>query len=205
METPEQVARQIVDTWAALYSPKMSGTSDGLRTAIARLVRRTRAEYSGLIGKREHPEDYCHRCGGRNVGWYADSDLWNQFDPPESIICPICFVVEAESKGVKTPAWRVCPEDVSDEKQRLFVRLHAAQDRIHELERQADAEMAQVLGSDGFLCGLLHGQAGPFVGGCKSHIRFLDAYRCVDCTASFHRDCLRKHFQHEHQTEQDKR
>lgn len=75
---------------------------------------------------------------------------------------------------------------------------------LEALNQRADAELSQLFGCDGFICGLLHGQAGPFVGGCKSRIRFMDAYRCVDCTASFHRDCLRKHFQHEHQAEQEK-
>lgn len=98
---------------------------------MTQLLRRTslelEAELRALKGKTDgHPEDYCHRCGGRNIGWYADSDLWNQFDPPESIICPICFVIEAEAGGVKTAAWRVAPGDESDEANRLFTRLHEA-------------------------------------------------------------------------------
>ncbi|GAG96755.1 unnamed protein product, partial [marine sediment metagenome] len=27
---------------------------------------------------KEHPEDYCHICGGKNIVWFADNDLWNK-------------------------------------------------------------------------------------------------------------------------------
>jgi hypothetical protein len=63
-----------------------------------------------------HPEDYCHRCGGRNVSsWFVDSDRFNDaFGPPEvhpynGIVCPGCFV-EAHEKdtGLKT-TWQLIP------------------------------------------------------------------------------------------------
>ena len=47
-----------------------------------------------------HPEDFCHRCGGRNISWHIDSDVWNAVMRPEGpdspwrwneIICPACF------------------------------------------------------------------------------------------------------------------
>ena len=31
------------------------------------------------------------------------------------------------------------------------------------------------------------------IGGCGKEIRILDAYRCADCGAYFHKDCLREH------------
>lgn len=92
-----------------------------------------------LEGTKDHPEHYCHRCGGRNIGWYADSDLWNKFDPVEGILCPICFVLQAEAGGVETAAWRVAPEDESDEKYRLMTRLHKSLERISLAEKLADA------------------------------------------------------------------
>mgnify|MGYP001595234074 FL=1 len=57
----------------------------------------------------EHPEDYCHRCGGPNITWSAPSPLWNQVmrggdingvDKFNGIVCPICFVQLAEDAGV---------------------------------------------------------------------------------------------------------
>lgn len=54
-----------------------------------------------------HPEDYCHRCGGRNLSWWCDSDLWNAVMRPDGqgspwlwneIICPQCFADLAEVK-----------------------------------------------------------------------------------------------------------
>jgi hypothetical protein len=42
-----------------------------------------------------HPEDFCHRCGNRNVSWAADSDVWGSVmggdDPWHGIICMPCF------------------------------------------------------------------------------------------------------------------
>lgn len=45
-----------------------------------------------------HPEDYCHRCGGRNCVWWVDSDEWNRVMRDEDgnqlwwgIVCPSCF------------------------------------------------------------------------------------------------------------------
>lgn len=47
-----------------------------------------------------HPEDFCHRCFGRNLSWWCDPDVWNAVMRPEGpdspwrwneIICPACF------------------------------------------------------------------------------------------------------------------
>ena len=59
------------------------------------------------------PEDFCHRCGGRNISWWTDSDVWNLIMRPDGpgspwlwneIICPQCFaeLVEARFPNV---AW----------------------------------------------------------------------------------------------------
>lgn len=57
----------------------------------------------------EHPEDYCNRCGGPNVSWVAPSPLWNAVmrggcinGPLEfnEIICPTCFFILADERGV---------------------------------------------------------------------------------------------------------
>ena len=47
--------------------------------------------------------------------------------------------------------------------------------------------------ADGFLCGHIAGLP-RFEGGCGEKVLKQEAYRCADCTASFHRDCIRKHF-----------
>jgi hypothetical protein len=72
-----------------------------------------------------HPEDYCHKCGGPNISWYAPSLLWNQFvrakNEPE-IICPICFVQLAKASGSDV-TWSLVPDGVtSDYDERLAVR-----------------------------------------------------------------------------------
>lgn len=60
-----------------------------------------------------HPEDYCHRCGQQNTGWYAPSPLWNAVmgypndaDTWHGIICMTCFAEIAEAKGI-VKMWRL--------------------------------------------------------------------------------------------------
>jgi hypothetical protein len=49
-----------------------------------------------------------------------------------------------------------------------------------------------------YQCGRLYGKP-LFEGGCGKPVSFEESYRCYDCTASFHRDCIREHF---HRSEQ---
>lgn len=48
-----------------------------------------------------HPEDYCQQCGGKNVIWSANNELWNMvMGGPEGIVCPQCFQYLGKLKGV---------------------------------------------------------------------------------------------------------
>lgn len=60
-----------------------------------------------------HPEDYCHRCGQRNVhAWHIDSDVWNSVvggavDAEwQGIMCPQCFTELYEAKH-GSQAWEL--------------------------------------------------------------------------------------------------
>lgn len=62
-----------------------------------------------------HPEDYCHRCGGRNCSWFVDSDRFNAAMGPfgehrwNGIVCTGCFVaLHAEATGL-TATWELVP------------------------------------------------------------------------------------------------
>ena len=63
-----------------------------------------------------HPEDYCHRCGGRNASWHVDSDRFNAaMGPPtlhrwNGIICPGCFVELHEAATGLTATWTLSPD-----------------------------------------------------------------------------------------------
>lgn len=63
-----------------------------------------------------HPEDYCHRCGGRNPSWWVDSDRFNMaFGPPEQhpyqgIVCPGCFVEAHEKATGLHCTWMLVPD-----------------------------------------------------------------------------------------------
>lgn len=61
-----------------------------------------------------HPEDYCHRCGGKNpTSWFVDSDRWNiAFGPPDQhpyngIVCPGCFVLLHEKATGMWTTWKL--------------------------------------------------------------------------------------------------
>lgn len=62
-----------------------------------------------------HPEDYCHRCGGRNAPWHVDSDRFNAAMglPSEhrwqGIICTGCFVELHESATGMRCSWQLVP------------------------------------------------------------------------------------------------
>ena len=57
-------------------------------------------------------------------------------------------------------------------------------------------KLAEEANVDGYLCGRIAGLP-LFKGGCGKKVLKHEAYRCADCTASFHRDCIRKHFKSE--------
>lgn len=55
-----------------------------------------------------HPEDFCHRCGGRNIySWHAPNDVWNRVvgDRWNGIVCPQCFTELAREVGVEPTVW----------------------------------------------------------------------------------------------------
>jgi hypothetical protein len=63
-----------------------------------------------------HPEDYCHRCGGRNVSsWFVDSDRFNAAlgpsgnHPFNGIVCPGCFVELHEAATGLHTTWKLEP------------------------------------------------------------------------------------------------
>jgi hypothetical protein len=62
-------------------------------------------------------ELHCERCDSEYVVWFAPNAIWNlvvrEHTPigrREPFLCPTCFTVLAESRGVKV-AWMVAPED----------------------------------------------------------------------------------------------
>lgn len=63
-----------------------------------------------------HPEDYCHRCGSRNLyAWSVDSLLWNLAVQElgltrSAILCPPCFY-EGVERVVGSTYWTLVPGD----------------------------------------------------------------------------------------------
>jgi hypothetical protein len=73
-----------------------------------------------------HPESVCGRCGGRNLVWAAPSPLWNAVmrggdinggpEPFHGIVCPTCFAVLAEERGIAAD-WVLTARDIRVELQ----------------------------------------------------------------------------------------
>lgn len=60
----------------------------------------------------DHPEDTCQKCGGPNITWFVNNSQWNRVVLHRwSILCPICFVREAEAIGIRATAWKLVPEN----------------------------------------------------------------------------------------------
>jgi len=88
-----------------------------------------------LEGDKNHPESYCHLCGGKNITWYVDNELWNKvIDSKVTILCPICFIKIAEQKNIKPTAWRLSMEGDAPEVDILRIKLVGQVERIQELE-----------------------------------------------------------------------
>jgi hypothetical protein len=63
--------------------------------------------------RESHPEDYCHKCGGPNVVWFAPNTIWDRAvrDANEpGILCPTCFIQLAEAAGFYG-VWKVALHD----------------------------------------------------------------------------------------------
>lgn len=90
-------------------------TMDSMRgrewTELHALVDAAHAALSATPAEhRSHPEDYCQRCGGPNVVWFAPNELWNQvMGSGDGIVCPVCFVKAAERVGISA-VWCVTPD-----------------------------------------------------------------------------------------------
>jgi len=59
-----------------------------------------------------HPEDYCHRCGCRNIEcWFTDKETWAEATLIGSqwshIICPACFTKLHEESTGNRQIWEI--------------------------------------------------------------------------------------------------
>ena len=82
-----------------------------------------KAEVERLKGNQDHPEHYCHRCGGRNMySWNVDSEIWNDLvrsnpgleDKWGGIICPSCLDELDREKYGTYSVWHFSKEKKED-------------------------------------------------------------------------------------------
>ena len=66
-----------------------------------------------------HPEDYCHRCGHRNMwSWHTDAESWAAAFPEgdaafNGIVCPSCFAYLHELHTGELTTWEIRPWSAS--------------------------------------------------------------------------------------------
>lgn len=86
-----------------------------------------------------HPEAYCHRCGRPNIGWYADSAIWNEVHGGSGPIwCPVCFARAYEEKTGQQVSWRLAPRDLSDEAAHLVASEAAMRHERNRMQRELE-------------------------------------------------------------------
>jgi hypothetical protein len=103
---------------AGVYAEPEQDVIDGCLSVVLKVVREWRGDSwvptSEIAEQRVkgwpdfHPEDYCHRCGQRNVySWHAPNDLWDRLVGVrwDGIVCPQCFTELARAVGIEPSVW----------------------------------------------------------------------------------------------------
>ena len=70
----------------------------------------------GLRDETDEPRELlCEDCGRDYAVWFAPNDLWNRVRGHHGggMICPTCFTMEAERKGIVPTAWKIDIENAS--------------------------------------------------------------------------------------------
>lgn len=49
--------------------------------------------------ERDHPEGTCDDCGGPNICWWAESELFNSVADRAAILCPLCFAGRLQARS----------------------------------------------------------------------------------------------------------
>lgn len=82
----------------------------------------------------------CQRCHREHPVWFAPNDLWNAVAKEgEHFMCPTCFVVVAEARGIKPTAWCLRLENEGDGELAIALRENKeAKSLITELEGERD-------------------------------------------------------------------
>lgn len=70
------------------------------------------------IGKDELREGLCMKCNQEYPVWFAPNELWNPVmrnadgSDRYPFICPTCFAMEAELRGIRPTAWKLTTEQL---------------------------------------------------------------------------------------------
>jgi len=118
LSASEMIDRELVELALesharALMYPDSKIQHDRANECRNELLKRLTRYQPNQAAAKTHPEDFCHRCGGRNATWFAPSPLWNlavRAKGEPEILCPVCFIQLAEEAGINGMAWKVAPE-----------------------------------------------------------------------------------------------
>jgi hypothetical protein len=122
------------ELWLHFKDGTQSRFSDQAQETIVKVMK-----YYKPTPATAHPEDFCEKCGGRNITWFAPSPLWNKYAVEYGILCPLCFV---ELARAELDAWKIAPEFYAEHSALPLHHnngWHGAEDRIVELDDKVAA------------------------------------------------------------------
>lgn len=127
------------------------------------------------------------RKGRRDViRLFLDGGEWNDAVSGYSGVWHLAKTMKI--KGSVELRWPLQAAKIRERVDMLQENLARKIDELSSTKREVER-----LSATGYACGAIEG-VGVFKGGCGLNVNIENSYRCSDCSASFHRDCIRKHF-----------
>lgn len=104
-------------------------------------------------------EGHCERCDRDYPVWVAPNALWNEVvrsTGSEPFLCPTCFALAAEAKGVRPTAWVLVPEtpemlNMLTDTSPPFADLHLTDGDVRVIKKALRAYAAHLEPSVGFV------------------------------------------------------
>jgi hypothetical protein len=95
----------------------------------------------------------CQLCDREYTVWFAPSNIWNavmrggvRANPDEyPFVCPTCFALLAEERGIQTTGWRLAPEESSAEREVRGLRAELKRLRERTVKARGSLALAEQL------------------------------------------------------------
>jgi hypothetical protein len=86
-------------------------TAQNSDSARKPLVNHAWKTWKAALMPSNHPEGTCDDCGGPNICWYAEPELWAaSVSRTGMILCPLCFAGRSKAAGTDASGiWKLVP------------------------------------------------------------------------------------------------